>query len=697
MSGELDYLEILEALRELPFNVGKKLLIDFLQGNETNASITKNKLFKLECFGSLAYDNKELEGMIDRLLLNDLIRLVPIQTNKFIKVLGVTEKGIQELKEPTLHKKKISSDFKNIKTIITDKDREVFAAFGTFLEGFNEEQCKSIVTNSEKVLCIAGAGSGKTTVLTKRIEFLIKFKSVDPSKILAITFTRKARHEMISRLEKLGVEGVKIETFNSFCEKILRNNNDLIYDRQVNMLAFKDKFAIMKKALISVGMTMSQAISTYFEYSQRRSKTDEQLSMIFMNDCFFVRDYLKFQNKCFDTSLLNHDSPYKRKALKLIYDIGNFIEKYMTQNGLRDFADQLVDCIKFFEDNKNKIPEFEHILIDEYQDVNSTQIKFVDLLNCNNVFCVGDPRQSIYGWRGSDVKYILNFEDKYKDCEVISLTKNYRSSKFIVDLFNESIRSMNLPDLEYNLEGEKDIKLIDFKSEDAEFEYVVQTILHSKVPREEMFVLARTNRQLNDLSEVMKNREIPFIIRSEERKREEVEKGKITLATVHGIKGLEAETVFVIGCNGSNFPCKATEHPVLELIKIQEYDKEEEERRLFYVALSRAKKSLYLSYSGSSPTYFINDKMLKMIETNVVKVQKYKTNNSNTVALRLKEWRKEVARNKKVPAFYIMSDLTLNELVNRKPSNKMELNHIHGLGPVKIMKYGDELLDLINF
>ncbi|MFH1683150.1 MAG: UvrD-helicase domain-containing protein, partial [Candidatus Woesearchaeota archaeon] len=578
----LDYLFVLKALEEIPFSVGKKLLIDFLRGKETNESIKRNKLHLKENFGSMAYGEDELTNLIDNLLLNDLIRMASVKSNKFWKVMELTAKGRKEIDDPELYKKKLSFNFKETETVITAGDRKLFDSLGEVLARFNDPQKKAITSNKKHILCLAGAGSGKTTVLTQRVEFLVKYRSVDPRRILAITFTRKARQEMMKRLDHL--DSVRIETFNSFCEKILKQHNDLLYDQQVEVISYRDKINIINRALSKLNLTIEQAISIYFSYAQRRGKTDEQLANIFMNDCFFIRDYFKFKNKPLDQA--SFEDPEHQKSAKMVFGVCSYIEAYLKKHGLRDFADQLIDTIFLFEKNKGLMPCFDHILVDEYQDVNSTQIKLIDLLAPDNLFCVGDPRQSIFGWRGSDIKYILNFEENYPSSEIITLTKNYRSTKHLVGLINNSIKNMGLADLDSSLEGEKDINLLKFDSEDAEFEFVIQKIIASELHRNEIFVLARTNRQLHELSQLMKLRGIKHVVRSDELRRSVIAgEDDVTLATIHAIKGLEAELVFVLGCNGLNFPCKGSEHPVVDLVKLDEYDKEEEERRLFYVAM----------------------------------------------------------------------------------------------------------------
>jgi len=703
VGNDLDYLFVLKALNEIPFGVGKKLLIDFLQGDRKNKSIVRNKLNLRKNFGSLAYEKDELTSMINNLILNDLIKVNSVNKNKRWKMMELNIKGKKEIENPSLYKRKLSFNFRDTETEITEEDKKLFENYSDFLSKFNDEQKKSIISNKTHALCIAGAGSGKTTVLTKRIEFMVKYHSVDPGKILAITFTRKARQEMMARLSEVGhLNQVMVETFNSFCEKILRQHNHLVYDKPVRVISYKDKIVMINKALSKINMDVSKALDVYFSEAQRKGKTDEQLANIFRNDCFFIRDYFKFKNKkilesSFETSGIKHE-----KSVKLVIGVCNYIEAYMRRYGLRDFADQLLDTLRLFEKHEELIPRFEHVLIDEYQDVNSTQIKLVDLLSPENLFCVGDPRQSIYGWRGSDIRYILNFEEKYPNCDIITLTKNYRSTSHIVDLINISIKNMRLADLQSSLGGEKDINLLKFKSEDEEFRFVIQKIVESDIPRDEIFVLARTNRQLSELSQPMKARGIKHVVRSDEiRKSVTARKNEVTLATIHAIKGMEAEMVFVVGCNGINFPCKGSEHPVIEMVKVDEYDKEEEERRLFYVAMSRAKNSLYLTYSGNKSTYFISKNMKKMIEEKEITLQQKDNvetsmDLSKDVTTRLKEWRRHLSKEQDVPAYVIMPNRTLIDIAQKMPLKSDELEGIHGLGPARITKYGEEILKVIN-
>jgi len=710
-SKEFDYLKVIRAVESMPFNVGKNLLIDFLNGDAKNESVKRNNLDKKPLFGFLQlYSRKEVEELVENLLSNNLLEYWQLPENRFIKVIAATEKGVRELIEPSHYKKKLSNRFAIKETKVTEEDKILFNAFDFFLKPYNDEQKKAIISAKSKILCVAGAGSGKTTALTKKIEFLTKFRSISPSKILAITFTRKTRSEMISRLSKSPYcEGVRIETFNSFCEKILKEHNNLVYDKEVKVISYSQKLKLFNTALRENNINANEALNSYFSFAQRAGKTSDELLLMLMNDCYSILELYKSNSK--DINSLAEESrnldDKNSSNLRMVYRICRYMDLAMKKSGLRDYTDQLIHCINFFRQNPNFVPEFEHVLVDEYQDVNSAQIEIIDLLKPSNLFCVGDPRQSIFGWRGSQIKYILNFEEKHPDCEIITLSTNYRSSKQIVELINSAMENARLPELRHFNEVNAEIKLIEFESEDDEMNFVVNKIKEMDISKNEIFVLARTNRIISEVSDRMKLSGIKHILRTEEHHADvEAARNEITLATVHSIKGLEADTVFVVGCNGLSFPCKTSEHPVMELTKIYDYDKEEEERRLFYVAMSRAKHRLYLTYSGK-PTRFVTDKMIsilnpiktkplvKNLNAAQTKIQNARSSDVNLMA-RLKEWRAEVAREYNLPAYVILHDKTILEMIDNRPGTIEELSMVKGIGPAKLEKYGNDILRILN-
>ncbi|MBS3136947.1 ATP-dependent DNA helicase UvrD2 [Candidatus Woesearchaeota archaeon] len=738
MQESLTYHILLSSLHELPFSVGKKLLFDFLHGNRTNESIEKHKLYNLGSFSALNNIKiNELENALQTNIINNFIEWTPLQSNRFIKVLTLTAQGRKEINNPTLSKMKKSIHAAIQQTEITEQDKFLFEQFDFFLNRYNDFQKKAILSPAKEILCIAAAGSGKTTTITQRIAFLTTYRSVQPQKILAVTFTRKAKQELEKRLSQNQItNGVQIETFNSFCEKILKQYNDRIYSKQVRVITYGDRIRLVKYALSKKNLILEKAIAMYFSTAQQRGKSGEELAAIFVNDCFFILDHYKNENKHLEDfskeSIRGEYTEYSLKEInnaRMMYDICKIIETKIHEEGLRDFADQIMECINFLQHNKECIPQFEHILIDEFQDINKIQMELVELLHPDNIFCVGDPRQAIFGWRGSKIKYILEFYNRYQQAEIITLTENYRSSSAIVSIINKTIKSMQLPNLtsgkiyiadkqELQQKTQRPIVLLEFASIDEEYLFIqhsLQSLLEkAEIAPYEIFVLARTNRILKELSQRLQLQGIKHILRTDEIRNPAAAKGdEITLATIHAIKGLEAHTVFVIGCTTNNFPCRTTDHPVMEMIKVDEYDKEEEERRLFYVALSRAKEQLILTYSGTM-SYFITPEMLQLLDKRTTtktedKKDKdiireldtsyntaYKTNKNNAGYARLKQWRSEIARTNGIPAYMVINDRTILDLLEKMPAELRDLEDIYGLGPNKIKRYGRELLRLVN-
>ncbi len=635
-----EHLNVLKAIKEIPFCVGKKLLIDHLRGNKENLSIIRNKLFRLNTFGSLGlYQAHEIEEMIGSLRRNEIISYAAMNKS-YGKVIVLGKNGEDELKSPTFSVDKNNNIDKdntegcnrstgymidNIITSATEEDMENFRHLGDYLKGYNDMQKKSIISNKSSILCIAGAGTGKTTVLTKRIDFLSRFRSVRPRKILAITFTRKARDEMQERLSSSQhTKGVNVHTFNSFCERQLRHLSDIVYGKKVKMIGFRERINLVSQGLRKAGTGFDEFIISYFTRQKSAGLTKDKLISMIVNDCFSILDLIKIDDIDLSKIDLNYGSltSKERKNADIIFTVCRHIQSEMSRLGLRDYSDQLIDCWDFFRKNPEYIPKYEHVLVDEYQDVNLIQKDLIDILKPKNIFAVGDPRQSIYGWRGSRIRYIMNFKGDYPKSEIISLKRNYRSSKNIVKLINSSIRCMKLPELKSDKEENDNIRMIGFDSTEYEYLFISKKLKKIREERKDkdIFVLSRKNNELRDISSYFSSQGIEHMLLSEENgKNSNIDRLKdnspnIVLGTVHAVKGMQADIVFVFSCTPSNFPCRASEHPIMELISANHFDKFEEERRLFYVALSRAKEELYITYSGSSRTSFINPEMVSLID-----------------------------------------------------------------------------------
>lgn len=736
------HILILKSFDELKFNLGKKTLIEFLKGNP-NPTIERNNLDELNSYGCLFKNDLEtIEITINQLIKEEYLKSELIRGG--FTVINRTNKGIKEIIEKKFILKEIKNNIEKVEifsqeTKITKEDEKLFEVFKFFLEKYNNEQKKAIISNEKYILSIAGAGSGKTTILIKRIEFLNKFKSINQKEILAITFTKKAKEEMKKRLEKLKLFNIHVETFNSFCEKKLKEKGKLIYNKEVRVIQYRDKIQLVNFALNKLKLNLESISENYFNKKQLKEKNKDELFFIFVNDIYSIIDYYKNKEKKIDNFYKKENNLMKRNIAKKIKEICEIVETEMKNKGIRDFSDQILDTLRLFKENPNEIPHFKHILIDEFQDINKPQFKLIKLIKSENIFAVGDPRQAIYGWRGSDIKYILNFPKEFENSQIINLKQNYRSYPQIVEIFNKAIEPMGLINLiaskkEDKIEEEKEeereeiknkikytnnekernkkikqrVFLIEHSNENQEKIFILEAIKNSKSPRNEIFILARTNRILENYADYLSKNKIPYTIKSEEEYKNGNPKiDEVVLATVHSIKGMEAKEVYLISANSLSFPNKVTDNFVFSLVKKNNSikDKESEELRLFYVALSRAKEKLIISHTGNF-SKFITKEMISKIDIKQKNKTLFEFENKNTSKLNknsetvlkslLKNWRSEKSEKLNLPLYMIISNTCIEELSKRQPKYKEDLFYINGLGESKINKFGSEILEIIN-
>ena len=700
LEEETSELAILRLMEELPFPVGKRLLCDVLRG-EDESRIRKLRLHLCEHHGALdLMGDRDIYETLDSMMFDGLIEITKTRTSKYYPVLNMTVKGKEFLENPKTRKGREDRNKDGNRfdyDPVTEKDRELFKHLGDFLEGLSEEQSKGVTSQAKNILCIAGAGSGKTTVLTRRIEFLARLRGIRPETILAITFTRKARQEMISRLKGIPVE---VETFNSFCEKYLMRNEEKLTGRRLKVMDFRERIRIFSNALESLDYDPSTAIDRY--YRSKKGKDEKTLFFSMMGDMFALLDHYKNNMRdieLFREAIVNKSTAKDRPVAMFVYNLVKKIEELKIRKGFRDYTDQIVDSMDLMRRYDSSISRYSHILVDEYQDVNDLQVQLLEIMDPENLFVVGDPRQSIYGWRGSKVRNILEFPEKREDCSVIQLTENYRSAAKIVEGANKVISPMRMSELSSTRDMDAKMTLMRHKDEKTETLFVTQAILSKdKADYGDIFVLARTNKQVQDISESLAQYGVPHIAKrsDEESEKLEPEEGKVTVSTIHAIKGLEAKVVFIIGANTKMFPCLVSEHPVQDLARIDfEYEKQEEELRLLYVAMTRAKEELHVSFTGRI-SRFINDDLRRYFQYIDNTKAEIKEKENSSLTQDLKEWRKEKAQEKKVLPYMIFPDRTLFQLASRMPRSLEELHDIPGLGPSKINDFGEDILDIIT-
>lgn len=306
------------------------------------------------------------------------------------------------------------------------------------LQQLNEEQLQAVTAPLGPVLVLAGAGSGKTRVLTNRIIYLVEELKVDPSNILAITFTNKAANEMKQRLWQSDCQAYKmhISTIHSFCATLLRREAELTgRNSNFSIYAEDEKKSVVKRAVKSVDSEADSGIIDSFCDSISRVK----------NDGVDVNKLTEGEI-CADENLSNCvDQLGSDGVSKVLQEYS----KQMTSSNALDFDDLLYYVYEIFSENPEILDKYsekyKYILIDEFQDINRVQYNIFRLLakKYRNIFVVGDDDQSIYGWRGADVRNILNFETHFPGAKIYKLQQNYRSTKNILNVANEII-SKNL-------------------------------------------------------------------------------------------------------------------------------------------------------------------------------------------------------------------------------------------------------------
>lgn len=371
------------------------------------------------------------------------------------------------------------------------------------LEYLNDRQREAVLYGDGPLLILAGAGSGKTSVLTKRVAYLIKERNVSPKNIVAITFTNKAAKEMKERIIKeVGKEGydIQISTFHSFGLRIIRENYEKLgYEKNFTIIDSDDSLTVVKKILKEMGID-STRFNPKFIKNQISSCKNEMVTPE------------KYKN------LVNDE------LSDITYKVYKKYQDTLLRNNSLDFDDLLIKPIELFNKYKEVLENyqelFKYVFIDEYQDTNEAQYILSKMISAKykNICVVGDDAQSIYSWRGANFKNILNFEKDYKNAKVILLEQNYRSTKTILNAANSVIKN-NINKKDKNLWtdnsiGEK-IKYVRTNDEKDEASYVtreIRNLVNNGVSLDDIAVLYRTNAQSRTIEEGFLNSNIPYKI-----------------------------------------------------------------------------------------------------------------------------------------------------------------------------------------
>lgn len=374
------------------------------------------------------------------------------------------------------------------------------------LDKLNERQKEAVLATEGPVLVLAGAGSGKTTVLVNRIAYMISEKHIRPWNILAITFTNKAAREMKDRIERLLGDTAKdmwIGTFHSVCVRILRSCIDLLgYSRDFVIYDTADTKTVMKECLRELDI-------------DEKSFPVRNVLSIISNAKNDLMDAATFENV--------YKSDYRMSIIAKIY------YRYQTKlrkNNAVDFDDIILNTVKILSENPDVLSKyqdkFRYILVDEYQDTNNSQYLLINLLaQANRNLCVvGDDDQSIYKFRGANIGNILNFEDDYSDVQKITLDQNYRSTQNILDAANSVISNnkgrMGKSLWTSNGDGNK-VFVYTGTNEYDEARYIARQIkkhFDEQGSFSDCAILYRTNAQSRVIEEMLMRESVPYKVLS---------------------------------------------------------------------------------------------------------------------------------------------------------------------------------------
>ncbi len=374
----------------------------------------------------------------------------------------------------------------------------------SLVEGLNPEQSLATTTTEGPLLVLAGAGSGKTRVLTHRIAYLIGVCGIAPEAILAVTFTNKAAGEMRERVEKIlgpGAQGVWLSTFHSTCVRILR--------REIHHLGRERSFVIYDE---------TDAIGTVKEAMRRHSfdpKTQDAKRLRWAIDQWKNAGWLPAE-----ASAKANDIDAEQSA-----EIYATYQKLLADANALDFGDLLLLTVELFDRHPEVLRHYQerwqYVLVDEYQDTNRVQYRLVHQLvgPHRNLCVVGDPDQSVYGWRGADIRNILDFERDFPDAQVVKLERNYRSTQRILAGADAVVENNpDRPEKKMTAEGGEGEQIVFYQARDERDEagYVVRQILEGVKQGERSYgqcaVFYRTNAQSRPIEEELLKYDVPYVI-----------------------------------------------------------------------------------------------------------------------------------------------------------------------------------------
>lgn len=429
-------------------------------------------------------------------------------------------------------------------------------------KSLDKYQLKAVTSNRKNILVLAGAGSGKTYTIVSRIRYLIKYRNVKPSDILCISFTNDAVNKL---KEDLNNKDVEVLTFHKLALKIIGRkkevlSEDMLTDIIINTFSNDKLFGLYEMERFD----MYNLVKTFIN--------------LFKSNNYPLDKFYTFINKA---------NTKDKMLLKEIMKCYICYESYLNKEGLMDFNDMINIAINKLDKVNLK---YKHIIIDEYQDTSLTKfllIKRIISINKSNLFAVGDDFQSIYRFTGSNIKIITRFKKYFPFSKIIKLKYTYRNSKelvFVAGKFIMKNKSQIRKKMKSKIRENNPVKIIYYDDLTSSINKVIK-----KEKIDDLFVLSRNNKDLENIN---------------------IKDIKYKKMSVHKSKGLQAKYVFLINVNSNKngFPNKIEDHKILKYVNnYKERFKYDEERRLFYVALTRCTKKIYLFVPSNRESIFIKE------------------------------------------------------------------------------------------